>query len=114
MLPLPFLAGAAPEMPTPGEGVGIEPGHVHKVSKSMWSSVLEELKSSRLGSTVFVRSKSPENDSSRGMETGPMGELSNGFVVVLGAGTGVSEGANVAPGSGGIGAKPDSNWAGMF
>ena len=80
----------------------------------MKSSVPEEPGSERLGSTVFVRSKSPENDSSRGMEGGPKVVLSNGFGKVLEAGTGFSEGAEVAPGSEGIGAKPDLNGTGMF
>ena len=114
MLPSPFLAGAPLAFPIPGEGVDVEPGHAHKESKSINSSVPEEPGSERLGSTVFVRSKSPENESSRGTDAGPKLALSIGFATVLEAGTGVSEGAEVAQGSGTIGGGADSNGAGVF
>lgn len=79
----------------------------------MNSSVPEEGSSERLGSTVFVRSKSPEKESNCGMEGGPKVAKSDSFGVELEAGTEISEGAVVAPGSGDIGAKPDVNGGGM-
>lgn len=74
----------------------------------------EEPWSELLGSTVFVRSKSPENESSRGMKDGPKVSVFNGFNAVVEARTDVSAGAEVAPGSGSIGAIPDLKAAGMI
>ena len=74
-------------MAKPGEGLGVEPGNAHNESKSMNSSEPEEGSSERLGSTVLVRSKSPEKESSLSMEGGPKVAVAKGFGAVLEAGT---------------------------